>query len=494
LSGVMTGCGDYEELNTNPNAVTQVTADMLLTKMLIYSTKDYIGDGIYDRLLCKEFYRGEQSSTVDIYHYNNLGRTSDASLDIAALNNVTGMIGFAPDDLKDTYTGIGHFLRAYIFFDLTMRVGDIPYSQALQGLDNAFYPEYDTQKEVFLGLLKELDEADRLLSGAKNLYSPNGDFIYNGDAGKWRKATNVLQLRILINLYKKTGDADLNVAQRFQTVAGRPLFASNDDNYKLTYNNTQRYPFYHDNGEGGADMLTSVLVDELKARNDYRLFYYARPFAEATAEPDEWDAYNGIEPMLPREDIPALTTKSSIKNYRYVREMAGEPVPLLSYAEQNFILAEARVRGLISSGDARSYYEAGIRADMQYTAGVTPDNPLYHHDRKLTDDYIGTYLQGTGVVFASGAEEQIKQIITQKYISNFLRTPYNSYYEYRRTGYPDLRINPVTNQNPGDKSKLPARWMYSQREYDYNGDNVRSAVQRQFGGTENNDGVMWILQ
>lgn len=58
-----------------------------------------------------------------------------------------------------------------------------------------------TLKRCFLGLLNELDEADRLFSAGTNF---EGDYIYGGDVTKWRKAVNVMQLKLLLNLYKRS--------------------------------------------------------------------------------------------------------------------------------------------------------------------------------------------------------------------------------------------------------------------------------------------------
>lgn len=97
------------------------------------------------------------------------------------------------------------------------------------------------------------------------------------------------------------------------------------------------------------------------------------------------------------------------------------------------------------------------------------------------------------VQFAGTAEEQLKQIITQKYICTFLRSPLNAFFENRRTGYPEFPINPASNENiPSDK--LPVRWMYPQEELNYNSENVNEAIDRQYKGNDNVNELMWILK
>ena len=112
---------------------------------------------------------------------------------------------------------------------------------------------------------------------------------------------------------------------------------------------------------------------------------------------------------------------------------------------------------------------------------------------KITSDYINTYLQGSAVAFASTTERQIGQIIEQKYLSTFFQIPFNAFYEYRRTGYPVFPINPKSNRN-NDTSKMPVRWMYSQDEYDYNTENVNAAVASQYGGSDDENQLMWLLK
>ena len=81
----------------------------------------------------------------------------------------------------------------------------------------------------------------------------------------------------------------------------------------------------------------------------------------------------------------------------------------------------------------------------------------------------------------------------QKYIAAFPHLPYNSYFDYRRTGLPNIPVNPETNMNEV-KTQLPLRWMYPASEYSQNRENVEEAVQRQFGGSDTPNEVMWLLK
>lgn len=164
----------------------------------------------------------------------------------------------------------------------------------------------------------------------------------------------------------------------------------------------------------------------------------------------------------------------------------------LSYAEQNFILAEGAVRGWISE-DASTYYKKGIEASMNFIADNTPDKEEYTHGRTITQEYIQEYLAQPVIQLSGDKEKDLEMILLQRYLASFLQHPYDAYYDYRRTGYPVLPINPNTNLNT-EKDKIPTRWMYPEAEFSYNPDNANEAVQRQYNGSDDVNKLMWILQ
>lgn len=491
-------CDKFEEYNTNPDESSKVTSAMLATNLILsiksenQSTKGFMSDDMLSKYIA-----WTEGNDIDNL-FNKLGRRSYSS--IGVLRNVEKMIDAANGEkAKNSYNALGHFLRVFKFFDLTLRVGDIPYNDALKGeSEGVHYPAYDTQKDVFAGMLKELELADQLFQSGDNI---GGDPIYSGDIAKWRKLVNTYELKLLINLYRKSSDTDLKIKDRFKDIVNnKPIFTSNADNFQFVYSDKsgQKYPFYK---EGNSfivyNQVSSIVIDTLKRFNDYRLFYYAKPTplaAQNGLQVSDWNAYNGVNPTLTFAEIQTTVEGKNVSqlNLRYSEIPAGEPTAMMSYSEMNFILAEAVVRGLLA-GDAKAYYEEGVRAAMKFVADNTPDQVDYHHNMKITDSYISSYLQGPQVAFAATPAKQINQIIMQKYLSTFLQAAYNGYYEYRRTGVPALPINPASNRNlPADQ--MPVRWMYPQAEYDYNSDNVNAAVTSQYGGSDTENGVMWILK
>lgn len=494
----LNSCSDFEELNSNPNAATKVTAQMLASRLILNITESDISN---TKGFLQPFLLGKTIVYTEFdenYQYNLLGR---GSLDgLVILTNVEKMIAASPEGaIKNSYTALGKFMRAYKFYNTTIRLGDIPYTEALQGQQNIIAPKYDAQKTVIQGILNELEEADKLFAQGSKF---DGDPIYNGDVTQWRKMVNSFELQVLMSLSRKVGEADLRIKERFnEIVTSRPIFTSNSDNFQLVYSDVagQRYPWYKlGNSFIIYPVSSSVLTDELKTLNDRRLFYYANPSPVQVAagkSQSSMDAYIGLDPAMVYSDITRIfaTGDYSPINSRYSELPNAEPVFLLSYPMVKFILAEAAVRGWITETAAEGHYTDGVKAAMQFTAGNTPDNAMFHHGMRMTEDYISDYAASDKVKLTGTAENRIKKIITQRFISTFLQAPFDAFFENRRTGYPHFRINPASNANvPSDR--LPVRWMYPNNELNYNTENVSAAISSQFGGNDDNNQLMWMLK
>ncbi|WP_262250277.1 SusD/RagB family nutrient-binding outer membrane lipoprotein [Parapedobacter soli] len=496
----MASCSHFDQLNTNPDGFTVATPQMLATKLILDITRNdiseqkaFMSNFMRDKyILWSEFAQAEQYNRIDRANFDNFTRLVDVEKMIELTDRVD-------QGIANAYKGLGHFIRAYTFFNATMQVGDIPYSEALKGeRDGNIKPRYDQQKDVFIGILTELDEANRLFSQSSYF---EGDVIYRGDPVKWQKMINSFSLKVLINLYRKTDDSDLRVIERFNDILNnRPIFESNADNFQLVYSDqeNQRYPFHKLGNQFIIyPMVSGILIDQLKATNDYRLFYYASPSPvqlDNGYAPSDFDAYSGTDPSIAYADLSAIHSSGDYSgiNARYTDVASGEPVSLLSYAQVQFLLAEAVVRGWIN-GDAQSYYAAGIQGSMQFVANHTPDAPSYHHNRIMSDTYIDAFPFTEAVKLTGTSEHQIRQIITQKFISTYLQSPLSAFFENRRTAYPAFPINPASNENvPADR--LPIRWMYPSDELNHNRENVTEAINRQYNGNDNVNELMWLLK
>ncbi len=493
-------CDGFDAINTNPDAATTATPGMLATGQLRealrtggkYDAKWFFGDMFFTKMISWQE-AAEDSRKVQ---YNQITTTGFSVY--KDLTNCLKMVELAADIDKDAYEGLALFIKAFRLYDTTMALGDIPYSEAMKGEEGNTRPKYDTQKEVILQMLDDLDAAYTHFSNATRNF--DGDIVYGGDPAKWKRAVSALQLRILLNLSKKEQDAELNVRQRFSSVvAKQELFESNDDNFQFVYGtlSSQLYPLYLSRFNSYAGVSVTI-VDVLKKYRDNRLFFYCEPTKAQTAAgvPDsEWDAYQGIDPSRIYSEIMDLYTSGNISNInsRFWEIDTCQPTIQLGYAELNFVLAEACLRGWID-GDANQYYHAGIEASMKFAAAYTP--AAYRHGREITDDYIRSFLAKPELQLGKKAdtfEKDLEEVLTQKYLDLFMHNTYTCYYDYRRTGYPVLPVNPQSNMNT-KPDQMPLRWRYEQREYDFNRENLEEALRQQYDGKDDWNDKMWIIK
>lgn len=472
-------CGPLEEMNQDPNHAMQTHPRLLLTNLCMNAFKRGV-DGMY---ATKKMIQTDGENSEQYYKWT---RGSFAAYD--QLRNVEKMKEEAMRIGDTSYQALAHFFRAYYFYELTLRFGDIPYSEALKAESEKRYtPIYDTQETVFEGILNELKEADEQLAAYNSVIA--GDIIYAGNAQKWRQLINSFRLKVLMTLSKHTTVGDINVAQEFNTiVTQKPLMQGLEDNGQLTYIDQQgnRYPQF--NAQWSGYYMDDTFIQRLRERQDPRLFIYAARTNKAKSDGlaiNDFMAYEGGNPAAPYSDAIVKVSQGSISpiNDRYRSSPIVEPTLLMGYAELQQILAEAVVRGWIN-GDAQDYYEKGIRTSFRF----------YHTYAKGYETYldaasVATYLQGNLIRFANAAtpQEKIKRIVMQKYLVTFYQGNWDAYYEQLRTGIPEFH-RPIG-------TVIPQRWMYPQGEYDYNETQVQIAIVRQFGqGNDKINQTPWWLK
>ena len=387
-----TSCGNFDEINTDPDVPTRVTAAMLASggiKSMLGSpgAKDFV----QNNLACKHIAWGENSQG---YLYNSFGRSGLSGY--STIINMEKMVELAPEQDQSAYSGLAQFIKAYILFWVSMDLGDIPYSDALKGEEGNMKPKYDTQKEVMLHVLDDLDKSYAFFCEAKDF---DGDPFVGGSVERWKKIVSVFQLQVLMSLSKKVDDPDLRVKERFEKiVSSSTLMTSNADNFQLVYSDKdgQIYPLYYTTMYWDYPMVSSFLIDMLRDTKDYRLFYYARPAEsklKAGVAADSWDVFVGTDVTL---DF------ASHKDLYVAKNFSGPELAVYSYqgrgtgCPSGIFAAEFHFGG--GCGERLDYrrcfdvvVEQGIKASMDFTVAHTPDEDTYHQGRKMTPEVINDF-------------------------------------------------------------------------------------------------------
>lgn len=381
------------------------------------------------------------------------------------------------------YQAVGKLFQSYIADRITQLFGDVPYSEVIANGGELGQSKYDTQKDIYIKVLNDLREVNEMLDPSAEMIG--GDIVYNGDVMKWRKLSNVLRLRFLIGMSLKTNDPDLDIIGDFKEIVENPnefpIFTSNDDNTNFYFDLAvgQEYPFFDDPKFKTSYFLDAYFVDLLKERADPRLFKVAEPEKVAIDDgvsPTSFEAFNGIKGsnLLAENQEAVEKGNGSPIHPRYHTDPANEPSLTASYFEQEFTLAEAAQLGWINS-DPETHYKNGIVASMEFY--------------NIEGNSITDYLQQPKVAFSPN--DAMNQILTQKYLALFLNTDWLGAYSQRRTGLPALDNSGTGVQNGGI---VPKRWSYPDTELESNQENVTEAINRQFGGVDDINGLMWVLQ
>jgi hypothetical protein len=371
-------------------------------------------------------------------------------------------------------------MRAWTYSVMTGMWGDIPFTEANKGDEGGtITPVYDTQKVIYDSLLKNLADASTMVEASSPYTFKGYDPVYDGDIEKWAKFANSLRARLGMNLSKvDPARAQQEVAAAF--AAGG--MASNDDNAQISWpgDNVNDNPWYENQKEGIGtrdDARFSVtFIDTLNHLNDPRLPVFARPVQTADCgtavgcTPLAASGYRGMPNGLLAGDAGAWGTRSSRLGAQVFA--ATQPSYIMTYAEYQFILAEAAERGWIA-GSAATFYTNGIRASMAQW-GVDDDAA------------ITAYLAQPRVAYAGGAAG-LAQIGVQKWIALFTQG-FEAWSEWRRTGYPNL--TPALNAKTAD-GQIPRRVIYPQTEQSFNNTNLQAAITSQ-GGSDALNKRIWI--
>lgn len=391
----------------------------------------------------------------------------------------TGPDGFQAGRKKNTREA-ARILRAFLFHRLTDYYGNIPYSEALQGIEGIFLPAYDNQQAIYTDLLKELDEASAAISASN---ADDGfaaaDLIYDGDIAKWKKWGYSLMLRLAMRVSNvNAAMADTYVSK---AIAGG-VFSSNDDNAWVPmdlgpseWTNQNGISRAFAAGDGGQpSVFSKTFIDILKgtdpnsaADDDPRLMIYSNGVDGDTDPLVQRGMPNGLDAGTLDAYVGMVGANQNVLfsriNLKFLDD--DDPYQLMNYAEVEFLQAEAIERGIGTvSGTAKEHYDAGVKAAMQM---YTPFDPTLDVSDADVSTYLATY------PYTNGGPDALKMIGTQMWLSKFLNW-WDAWADWRRTGFPALV--PVNYSGNVTNGTIPRKLRLPTHEVATNSDNIAAGA------------------
>ncbi len=457
---LLTGCNDFDDdINVNPNQPSEASN----TQLLAYAMRSLpgISSSAHGPLYAQQL---SETEYTDDSRYNTIsfdfyGYYADPLMNLQTVlesDNLNATEGPVANQLA-----VAKIMKAYFFWFMTDRWGDLPYSQSLQGKNN-FTPAYDTQQDIYNALFALLDEANaKIVPGVID-----NDIVYGGDPEKWRHLGNTLHMLMALRLSEV--DAAKGKAE-FNKALNAGVIAANEDNLVYQHlSDANNWNYWYStfdilNREWYA--ISKPMVDYMKPVQDPRLPTYAEPNAAGE--------YVGLEYGLPGDIVnTGKYSKDSISLLGQAIRQPTSPVYLVTYAEALFAQAEAAQRGWIPGGDAAAanYYNLAIEQSVR---------------QWNNDDITGLTEMMAYPAIAYDAANAIRQISYQRWVHLYMNG-YEAWAEWRRTGYPELQ---APENNSG--RKIPLRQAYPTQEDQNNTANYNEAVQRSLGGTDDLYEPVW---
>ncbi|MFT4849986.1 MAG: hypothetical protein ACI83B_002535 [Sediminicola sp.] len=426
-------CDDnFDELNTDPNAAISVDPSTLLTSAQYNFYNALQGPTInadWGLLMVQQWaqteYTEDSRYNQDITFFDNTWSAMYANV-LKELEAAKSLVESQEVSAitKANRTAILDVMSTQAYCFLTDAFGSVPYTEAVDGITNL--PKYDDQEVIYKGILETLQNASASFNTAGTSFT-SGEIIYGGDISSWIKFTNSLMLRYAMRL----ADADAATAKQYIDLAVTNLISSNSENALFAFPESlaRANPLFRNvsplSGNRDDYAVSEYLVTTLTDLEDPRLGAFANTYN---------GEYVGMPYGISDNDATVLKPVTSRPNDN-VRS-ATTPHVIISFAEVQFLLAEAYQRGIIS-GDATAAYATAIKASMNYW-GILDDTAI--------DAYVASN--------SYDATNWKMSIGNQKWIALYMNG-FEGWNEWRRLDYPLLTV-PAAAQ----LSSIPVRMPY----------------------------------
>ena len=291
------GCTKLATYNENPNATTFPPPSALLTNVQsgLGGYAFMVTPGLYCQYFAETQYTETSNYSVQVLDFNG---TYAGSLE--DMQNIIDNSG------NNNMIQVARIIKDFIFWTITDRVGDIPYTGTLKG-GNGLVP-YDSQETIYKALIADLTEAAASFDNGASVIT--GDVVFNGSTASWIKTANSLRMLMALQLSKRYPNAGDYAATEFASAmnASGGIITSNADNFKIDYpgdNSSTKNPIYsgYDGRKDNAESKT--MTDLLSSLGDKRINVYGGVTESATLQTST-PSTNGFPYGLTRDQATAF--------------------------------------------------------------------------------------------------------------------------------------------------------------------------------------------
>lgn len=463
---LLPACNEYLDINDDP---TRVTESQITLQSLLPTTIEASGQANFQYAFPVSQIVQHMSSVagggVDAHNEVRIPSAWSTTY-LTAMANLRTLIAKAndPNNFAPYYSAIGKIILAYHLGMATSIWEAIPYSQAFE-ISN-LRPEYDSQESIYAAMNKLLDEAlveiDRTegpLPGAEDItfFAGTTTAARTSQRNRWKAVARVLKARYALHGSLKNPTKAANDAlAALSTVA----MTGNADDWQINYNTRNLNPW-------NTTVAQAIITGNFTVSHSQQIV----------------DAMNGTTfgPFDPRLPITGGRTTGNASATTWIGRENGtglggnvdlvtttwhgrniSPIVLVSFAEQEFIRAEAEFlrnggtpssKGTTAAGYAA--YLSGINANMQKLGVADTARTRYVNDPRVN---VGAANLTLDLLMA----EKYKALFLSPEVWNDMRR-----WEFSKNVFRDLDL--PRNQNPELGGKWIQRAFYPQDEFNRNG-------------------------
>ena len=423
------------DINTSPDFPSDVPMGSLLTGIQTNMGYNTIGGNDICRVtsIWLQYFQGiaRQSASTTNYILRDGDVNNQWITDYTnTMMNLYTLMGKAKSANNPTFLGIGEVLMANSLGIVTDVWGDIPYSQAFQGMAN-LSPAFDSQQSIYAVILGLLDDAIKnlALDGAP---TADGDVMYGGDPSLWLKAAHALNARYILHQSKIDPNAWTNA---LAALAGS--ISSNDEDLQFTFYDAagMQNPLYQFMNQRAGDLcMHKTFIDTIwGVRHDPRTPMFAT-LSKDTANPYLGAGWSdaGDNASLPGDAVGA----------------AAAVIPFVTYVECLFIKAECLYKTNAPVEQVRTALLDAVTASME----------------KWGADYTSWMVFYSAYINVASGVPLYKEIMMQKWIALYNQA--EAFADWRRTeNIIGLVANPTS---VAAQNVIPRRFPYPLSEKNYN--------------------------
>ena len=478
-------CEKWLDINEDPNNPTSVPVSQLLTTVeidLAGSLGSSVG-GLTGYTSATVHHMFQRGNTAQFYDLQGTDFEVVTPWNIMYSRTLTGIrqintLAMENEGNEDWhYIGVAQIIKAYTYSLLVDVWGDVPFEEANQGAA-VRAPAYDNGQSIYPQLFQLIDEGISNLEKESFLSPGTDDLIYHGDLDKWTKFAKTLKLK-MYNQIRLVQDVSAEVAA---LLTDESLLIGPEDDFEFQYGAAvapmNRNPGYQQEYTPGGSYyyINPYFYEILMGQNSFfpvegnpymgivdpRVPYYFYNQLTAGQDAENPVAYrNGDFVSVymysynidPNEGFDQASSQTVAGLYplggRYDDGNGGiasfngagdTPQRMLTYFSRLYIQAELALEG-ITGQDPAQLLEDAIQASFEKVNEVASAAGAPLIDQADIDDYITDVMD---LYDASDDDGKLRHIMTQKWIANY-GSAFDSYTDYRRTGYPLLHNGNTDN-------------------------------------------------